>query len=171
MTPMAIGVSYALRAACGFVLIADNMGKRDLPLGLFAWCFVIFVASFMPWATGPVLFPFFGSISAIATGWTGNVNFLGIVIPNWVAVVLAAALAAIGWMRANAVDVDPKTSYWLALGGVVHSAFFLFSVLGGGGRIGLGSLATLVAFIAILRQFKRRPVAPPVFEESADSYR
>ncbi|PQV64653.1 hypothetical protein B1R32_104147 [Abditibacterium utsteinense] len=132
------------------------MIKRDLPFGLFAWCFVVFVAAFMPWATNPVVFPFFGSISAIATGWTGNINFLGIVVPNWLSVVLAIALAVIGWLRANSVDTKPKLSFWLALCGAGHSLFFILSaIFGGPAQIGLGSVATFVSFVAILRLLKK----------------
>lgn len=132
------------------------MIKRDLPFGLFAWCFVVLVAAFMPWATSPVMFPFFGSISGIATGWTGNVNFLGMIVPNWLSVILAVALAVIGWLLANLVETKPKLSFWLALCGAGHALFFIASaIFGGPAQIGLGAIATFVSFVAILRLLKK----------------
>jgi hypothetical protein len=95
------------------------------------------------------MFPFFGSIGAIATGWTGNINFLGVIVPNWVAVILAIALAVIGWLRSNSVDIKPKLPFWLALCGAGHAFFFIVSVfMAGPAQLGLGSVATLVSFIA-----------------------
>ncbi len=131
------------------------MTKRDLPVGLFGWCFVILVAAFMPWATSP-LFSVFAPVSAVVTGWTGNITLLGIVIPNWLSVALAAALAGIGWFRANSTEIAKKTDFWLALVGTLHSSFFVFSVFTGrGAQLGLGAIATLVAFVAIFRRIRK----------------
>ena len=92
----------------------------------------------------------------------GNINFIGIVVPNWLAVVLAISLAVIGWLRANSVETNPKISFWLALCGAVHAFFFLASaIFGGPAQIGLGSVATFVSFVAILRLPKKNNVVLP----------
>lgn len=83
-------------------------------------------------------------------------------MPNWIAVIIAVALAAIGWLRANAVEVKPKLPLWLAWCGAGHAFFFIASVfMRGPAQLGLGSVATLVAFIAILRSLKKSHVVAP----------
>jgi hypothetical protein len=139
------------------------MMKRDLPYELCAWCLVILVAAFMPWAASAVSLPFFGSVgSAAATGWTGSINFLFILIPNWLGVVLAAGIAAIAWLRIKGVELKPELSYRLALAGTIHAGVFIVWVVFGGWppALGLGSIGTLAAFIAIVRLLKKNAELP-----------
>lgn len=132
------------------------MAKRDLPYGLFGWCFLVFIAAFMPWATTPTFFSFFAKADFIITGWNGNNSLLGVTIPNWVAVALAATLVTIGWFRAHGAEIDPKVDFRLALCGVLHAGYFVLSVLfGRGAQLGLGSILTLVAFVIIFRMVKK----------------
>lgn len=141
------------------------MNKPQLPLKLFACCFVIFVAAFMPWGSvGFGSLPFFGAnvdLSQTITGWNGNISLLHIMIPNWIVVAIAAVLAVIGWLRANGTDVQPKVIYRLAFYGALHSGVFVFSMLSGHGvQVGIGSLATLAAFISILRTREKADNTP-----------
>ena len=141
------------------------MTKTELPLKLFACCFVIFVAAFMPWGSvGFGSLPFFGAnvnLSQTINGWNGNVSLLRILIPNWIVVAIAAALAVIGWLRVNGTEVQPKTSFYLALYGALHSGVFVSSMIFGGGvQVGIGSIATLAAFVAILRSRAKADALP-----------
>lgn len=137
--------------------------KRDLPLTLFAWCFVIFVAAFLPWGSvGFFPFPLLGSqgFSVTVTGWTGGINVLGMLIPSWILVVIAASLAFIGYLRTRSVPLNPSLPHWLMVYGIFHTALFIaYTLLGRGGpNMGIGSLVTLVAFISLFRAHKKAEV-------------
>ena len=128
-------------------------------MALFAWCFIIFVAAFMPWGkSGFIVLPISGAtLSQIATGWTGHISVIGILIPNWVVVVIAAAIAFIGWLRANSVEVKPNLSLWLTLYGLIHTIIFLYSAITfrGTPQLGIGSIITVIAFVVIMLQLRK----------------
>lgn len=111
----------------------------------------------MPWASSPVVFPFGGSVSAISTGWNGSINYLFILVPNWLAVIFAAALAVVGWLRGKGIEFKPGLDMKLAQLGAGHALIFILWVLvwGRPAIFGLGCFATFVAFVAIVRLLKR----------------
>ena len=130
--------------------------KRDLPFPLLGWCLVIFTASFMPWASRRVGFPFaiFGELTRVITGWNGHVVILGLLVPNWVTVICAAFLAAIGWLRANSVDIGLTIPILLIVAGLGHCLVFFNNARAfGGTTFGLGFILTGIAYLAILRLF------------------
>jgi hypothetical protein len=78
-------------------------------------------------------------------------------------VAFAAALAVLGWLRAHQTEVKPGLDLKLAQLGAGHALIFILWVLiwGRPAILGLGSLATLGAFIAIIRLLNKfHAVAP-----------
>lgn len=160
---------------------------KKIAIGVSLAAAFIFAAAFMPWgeirATPEVQSPFgdggpfggglFGDmqITLTITGWNGNIAPGGLKLPNWLAVLAAACVAAVSWLRAMEVWTAPSfVPFTFAGYGLLHAGFALVALMGSDqGSVGVGSLLTVVAFVAMLvvlvRQL-RRPApannAPPL---------
>ena len=136
-----------------------------MPVGIIVSAVVVVIASFMPWGsfTSTVSSPFSGGpfggmspfgatrVSTAVNAWNGNLKLLGVTIPNWTTVIAALAILTIAILKSSSgLDAKPAASLILAGYGILHSGLFILILLTGG-SLGLGSLATLGAFVALLR--------------------
>jgi hypothetical protein len=167
MTPCAEVRKRAIRRRA----IIDAM-KVNSPVDLWGWCVVIFVAAFMPWGAVGTTSLFGLSVSSIVTGWSGYITLLGIIVPNWTVVMCASAIVSLYWLNASGhLDTSHKVAQLLAGYGILHAIVFIYSVVNGGNRIGIGVVITLVAFIAIFRRLRKgaQPVAAPAPSSAVQS--
>ncbi len=141
---------------------------KKVAIGVSLAAAFIFAAAFMPWgeirATPEVQSPFgdggpfggglFGDmqITLTITGWNGNVTLGGLKLPNWLAVLAAACVAAASWLRAMGVWTAPSfVPFTFAGYGLLHAGFALVALMGSDqGSAGLGSLLTALAFVGML---------------------
>jgi hypothetical protein len=138
--------------------------KVHSPVDLWGWSVIIFVAAFMPWGAVGTTSLFGLSVSSIVTGWGGYITLLGIIVPNWTVVICALAIVSLHWLKASGhLDTSHKISQLLAGYGIVHAIIFIYSVVNGGNRIGIGAVITLIAFISIFRSLRKgaQPIAAP----------
>ena len=114
--------------------------NKPAPVGIIIFAVVIVIASFMPWGTlhttvggmfggSPVSgSPFsdmspFGDmqITHTANAWNGNITLAGMTIPNWLTVLIAAAIAVFASLKAYEVWRAPRgVNILLALYGTLH---------------------------------------------------
>jgi hypothetical protein len=158
--------------------------SRKFAIGVTVAAVFIFAAAFMPWGqirgTPDFQMPFgnnfpFGNspfqgmhLTVTITGWNGNINLWGLVLPNWLVVLAAASLTTFCWLKAEAVwDTPSGLLFALAGYGLLHAGFALLVLMGSGdGSAGVGVFLTALAFIGILVilfQHRRSPKAatPP----------
>ncbi len=131
--------------------------KNSLPAAAWAWLALVGVASFLNWATFTNLpstgdaftgFPnaMFNGVSIAANAWNSNLRFMGMSIPNWLAVVAAFGAAGAFYALNNGADLSPKLTRRLLIYAIIHVAFFGFIVWSGGrNSLGIGPLVTLFA--------------------------
>ena len=138
----------------------------------------ILAAAFMPWGeirgTPMVRSPFgdggpfgggpFGDmqITLTITGWNGSITLGGLKLPNWLAVLAAACVAAISWLRALGVWTAPSFVPFAFAGyGLLHAGFALVALMGSNrGSAGVGSLLTASAFVGMLVVLVRQLRSP-----------
>jgi len=132
---------------------------------------LIFAAAFMPWGHFPGgSTPFQGMQSVFAgaleeawttTGWNGNITVAAFVdlrmihpvtLPNWLVVLAAASVAALGWLKAASVwDAPSVVLFGLAGYGLLHAGFAFVALMAiDNGSAGVGSFLTALAFVGIL---------------------
>jgi len=149
------------------------MGRPTPPsrtIGVTVAAVVVFLASFLPWGAfrGTPSLPFSpGFLPAVEmtftlTGWNGSINVLGVTLPNWLVVVAAAAAASFCWLKDLRLWEAPRHSPCVAAGyGLFHAIWTAIALIGSGkGSIGIGLLATLLAFAGMIVAFVRK--APSV---------
>jgi hypothetical protein len=85
------------------------------------------------------------------TGWNGSVNLGGLSVPNWLVVLLAAAVAGISWAIVTRSWQPPRfLSPVLAILGLLQIvATMIVFMSSGRASIGIGILTTLIGFIAL----------------------
>jgi hypothetical protein len=129
-------------------------------IGVSVAAVVVLIASFMPWGElrGTPNAPLGGALfqgmnlSLTMTAWNGNITILGLKIPNWLVVVAASAAALISWLKALSVwQAHIGLSVGLTVYGFLHACWVLVSLgASDDGSIGIGSLLTAAAFVAMV---------------------
>jgi hypothetical protein len=144
--------------------------QNRMPVGAIVAAIVVLVASFVPWGLfdmpTQVLFGF-GNFGAMCTanqhftfnrpafamtinGWNGHLIIFGMIVPNWLVVVAAAAIATIAVLvRFTDIHIPRFFSPLLSAYGVVHCGMAAY-FLGPTQHLGLGVLLSLFAFVALL---------------------
>lgn len=147
----------------------NSSTRQTMPLGVVVAAAVVVMASFMPWVTLSRSLPFGnmfpGSLPMNVslpspTAWNSNVTLLGITVPNWFLVGIAAVAAFSAWTTAAGRWSAPR---WLILGlpiyGVCHSAFVIFMIMTSNGiGLGFGVILTFLAFGGMLATVVRTTV-------------
>jgi hypothetical protein len=112
-----------------------------------------------------------GTEAWTTTGWNGNITMMVCVdlaiiypftVPNWLVVVAAASVAALGWLKAASVwDAPSAVLFALAGYGLLHVGFvFMVMMTSDKGSAGIGSFLTALAFVGILAILVQRVCSP-----------
>jgi len=125
-------------------------------IGVTAAAAVVFIASFLPWGTirGTTPQPFkidsFPAMELMFSvgGWNSHINVLGLILPNWLVIVVALAVASSCWLKDLGHWQAPRHLPCVLAGfGLFQSIWMAFVLLGSGrGTIGIGLLTTILAF-------------------------
>lgn len=113
------------------------------------------VAALMPWAELTVRSPEFGGmpVTISVSGFNGWVGFGWIRLHNWLAILAAAGVAGLCWLKTLSIwDTSPVVPYVLAGYGLAHTAAFLVMALASKGQASLeiGAILTPAAFVYVL---------------------
>ena len=143
------------------------------PIGFLICSGIVFIASFMPWgsfatSTGNMFNSAFGSnspfgnsgfhgspfgntqMSISINGWNGNCTLLGVIIPNWILVVIAISISLFAFLKAKEIwEAHSSVNVLLSVYGIIHVGT-VFLIFLSKGSIGIGSIATIGAFIGFL---------------------
>jgi len=144
--------------------------KPKWPIGIFIASAVVLVSAFLPWGSMQASFkialhdtplaglperafgnldPFKGIVVTM-TGWNGSLELGGLTLPNWLVVVAALAISAFCALRAASVwEVHPIVNILLASYGIFHCVALALVLLSNSGRVNVGLIATLLAFITM----------------------
>lgn len=134
-------------------------------VGISAAAALVLAAAFMPWgevATSPELETPFGEVEfraielqATFTAWNSYLPLGDARIPNWLVVVAAVGAVLLSWCRAAAVWSSPVVVPLLVAGyGLAHSLYLVgWLIVSDNGRLGIGSVLTLIAFGAMVALF------------------
>jgi hypothetical protein len=136
------------------------MQRTTLPIGAMVSAVIVLVASFMPWGTFnsiPVVTGLepegllgLGPIESSVTAWNSTLTLAGVIIPNWITVMAAGAFVAFGVLRSLDIWCAPRiVDISFALFGGLQAVMMMY-LLGCNGRIGIGSVLTAFAFLALI---------------------
>jgi hypothetical protein len=91
------------------------------------------------------------NINFIVTGWSGSIDVGGISLPNWLVVLLAAAVAGISWAIVTGSWQPPRfLSPILVLLGLLQIIATLIILMSSGkSSMGIGLLVTLAGFLTL----------------------
>ncbi|RYG23659.1 hypothetical protein EON82_13330 [bacterium] len=141
-TPNSLALSYSLAALAAF--FAALMPWGEVPAG--------------PFLGNPVLDGVISEVNVSVDAWHSSVTALGVKLPNWTPLLVAAGLAAWAWAGApRSRWIIPAIVY-----GLLHTlgAAVMFQARPGG-TIGLGIVVTFIAFVSMLsttiRYLKEQP--------------
>ncbi len=137
------------------------------PVGVIVSAVVIFVASFLPWGSFDVT-PDFGSpgeafgeafpfqdmkMTFTLTGWYGELNLLGMKLPNWLAVISGLSVGVLAVLGACSVfRAHPAVNIGLCGYGLFHAGFLsiIFLLNSSEASLGVGALITVASFVTML---------------------
>ncbi len=143
--------------------------KARPPVGILACSGIILIASFLPWGTLAVdlrdvfenatseafpglRFPSMpiSTAQAKVTAWNSHVSPFGMELPSWLVVLCGIGVGVIAVLGVtNKWQAPAALPIGLSTYGLLHSGYMIV-VMANGGEVGIGSLATVVAFAALL---------------------
>jgi serine/threonine protein kinase len=122
-----------------FLFLGEAPVKGRRPTGILLFCFVVFLASFLPWL------PYSNE-----TAWTTWMRHHGILVYNWWYITAAAFVAFLAVLRTLGIL---RTRLWIplvSLSAILLLAVYLNTIQGGRGGLAFGPILALVAFIGVI---------------------